>query len=163
MLLIEDGKLGLDQPLAEILPKFADMRVQRVPDGSLRDLVPAARPISMGRPSNPLLFTCLGPVIRRDEEGERVADDSGPQAIAEAFHIASTGRPGPVLVDIPQDLSRADITYEPVTDVRLPGGAPLATLWINSKRIGPGLFIQHGYCTSISADEIDSQLTSLVG
>jgi serine O-acetyltransferase len=31
---------------------------------------------------------------------------------------------------------------------------PLATLWINSKRIGPGLFIQHGYCTSISADEI---------
>jgi acetolactate synthase-1/2/3 large subunit len=47
-----------------------------------------------------------------------------PRAIHEAFHIARTGRPGPVLVDIPQDLSRADIPYEPVTDIRLPGYQP---------------------------------------
>ncbi len=47
-----------------------------------------------------------------------------PRAIHEAFHIARTGRPGPVLVDIPLDLSRADIDYEPVTDIRLPGYQP---------------------------------------
>jgi acetolactate synthase-1/2/3 large subunit len=47
-----------------------------------------------------------------------------PRAIHEAFHIARTGRPGPVLVDIPLDLSRAEIDYEPVTDVRLPGYQP---------------------------------------
>ena len=47
-----------------------------------------------------------------------------PRAIHEAFQVARTGRPGPVLVDIPQDLSRADINYEPVTDVRLPGYQP---------------------------------------
>src|SRR6059036_278447 len=47
-----------------------------------------------------------------------------PRAIHEAFHVARTGRPGPVLVDIPQDLSRAEISYEPVTDVRLPGYQP---------------------------------------
>ncbi len=47
-----------------------------------------------------------------------------PRAIHEAFHIARTGRPGPVLVDIPQDLSRAEIDYEPVTDLRLPGYQP---------------------------------------
>ena len=44
-----------------------------------------------------------------------------PRAIHEAFHIARTGRPGPVVVDIPTDLSRADIPYEPITDVHLPG------------------------------------------
>ena len=47
-----------------------------------------------------------------------------PRTIHEAFHIARTGRPGPVLVDIPQDLSRADIPYEPVGDVHLPGYQP---------------------------------------
>jgi acetolactate synthase-1/2/3 large subunit len=47
-----------------------------------------------------------------------------PRAIHEAFHIARTGRPGPVLVDLPLDLSRAEIDYEPVTDIRLPGYQP---------------------------------------
>jgi len=47
-----------------------------------------------------------------------------PRAIHEAFHVARTGRPGPVVVDIPQDLSRADIQYEPVTDVQLLGYQP---------------------------------------
>ena len=47
MMLIDEGKLGLDQPLAEILPQFADMRVQRTYDGSLTDTVPAERPITI--------------------------------------------------------------------------------------------------------------------
>jgi acetolactate synthase-1/2/3 large subunit len=56
-----------------------------------------------------------------------------PRAIHEAFHIARSGRPGPVLIDIPQDLSRGEIEYEPVTDVRLPGYQP--TLEGNQKQI----------------------------
>jgi len=48
-----------------------------------------------------------------------------PEAIHQAFYIARSGRPGPVLVDIPQDLSRADIEYAPaVGDVHLPGYQP---------------------------------------
>src|SRR6476469_1793919 len=48
-----------------------------------------------------------------------------PEYVHAAFHIASTGRPGPVLVDIPQDLSRADIEYEPMTETpNLPGYKP---------------------------------------
>ena len=47
-----------------------------------------------------------------------------PRVIHEAFHIARTGRPGPVVIDIPVDLSRADIPYEPVSDVQLPGYQP---------------------------------------
>ncbi len=56
-----------------------------------------------------------------------------PRAIHEAFFLARSGRPGPVLVDIPQDLSRAEIPYEPVVDVRLPGYQP--TLEGNQKQI----------------------------
>src|SRR6478736_10498249 len=56
-----------------------------------------------------------------------------PRAIHEAFHIARTGRPGPVVVDIPVDLSRADIPDEPVTDLRLPGYQP--TFEGNAKQI----------------------------
>src|SRR4029078_108405 len=47
-----------------------------------------------------------------------------PRAIHEAFYVARTGRRGPVIVDIPVDLSRADIPYEPVSDVHLPGYQP---------------------------------------
>jgi acetolactate synthase-1/2/3 large subunit len=47
-----------------------------------------------------------------------------PRAIHEAFYLARSGRPGPVVVDIPQDLSRADIDYEPISDVHLPGYQP---------------------------------------
>src|ERR1700693_1415654 len=44
-----------------------------------------------------------------------------PQAIHEAFHIAGSGRPGPVLVDITKDAFQANGHYAPVTSVHLPG------------------------------------------
>jgi acetolactate synthase-1/2/3 large subunit len=57
-----------------------------------------------------------------------------PRAIHEAFFLARSGRPGPVLVDIPQDLSRAEIPWDgPITDEVLPGYQP--TLEGNQKQI----------------------------
>lgn len=47
MMLIDEGKLGLDQPLADILPKYARMQVQVTPDGSIADLVAAKAPITI--------------------------------------------------------------------------------------------------------------------
>ncbi len=48
-----------------------------------------------------------------------------PEYVHEAFHIASTGRPGPVLIDVPSDLSGEDIEYTPRTEpVELPGYRP---------------------------------------
>ena len=44
-----------------------------------------------------------------------------PQIIHEAFHIASTGRPGPVLVDITKDVFQAQAHYAPVSAIHLPG------------------------------------------
>src|SRR6186997_2928824 len=59
-----------------------------------------------------------------------------PEYVHEAFHVASTGRPGPVLLDIPQDLSRAEIEYEPRTEpVELPGYRPMSAGNIKQVRI----------------------------
>src|SRR6195952_5726955 len=51
--------------------------------------------------------------------------DDIPRTIAEAFHIALTGRPGPVLVDLPKDILQAQTTFvwPPVMD--LPGYRPV--------------------------------------
>ncbi len=51
--------------------------------------------------------------------------DDIPRTIAEAFHLAGTGRPGPVLVDIPKDILQAqgEFSWPPVLD--LPGYHPV--------------------------------------
>jgi acetolactate synthase-1/2/3 large subunit len=48
-----------------------------------------------------------------------------PQTIAEAFHIASTGRKGPVLVDISKDALQATSAYRWPTTIDLPGYRPV--------------------------------------
>ena len=47
-----------------------------------------------------------------------------PRVIAEAFHIASTGRPGPVLVDIPKDVFTEEAEFKYPEAVELPGYKP---------------------------------------
>jgi acetolactate synthase I/II/III large subunit len=92
-----------------------------------------------------------------------------PRAIHEAFHIARSGRPGPVVVDIPMDLSRADIPYEPVSDVHLPGYQP--TIEGNTKQIRqaakaiatarrPVLYVGGGVVNSNASAELTQFATS---
>jgi acetolactate synthase-1/2/3 large subunit len=47
-----------------------------------------------------------------------------PRIIKEAFHIASTGRPGPVLVDIPKDITTTEIDFYYPDKVELRGYNP---------------------------------------
>ncbi len=47
MILIDEGKMTLDTPLADVLPKFANMKVQVTPDGSITDLKAAKTQITM--------------------------------------------------------------------------------------------------------------------
>lgn len=46
--LLEEGRVGLDDPITRWAPEFAGMRVLREPDGPLDDTVPAARPVTVG-------------------------------------------------------------------------------------------------------------------
>jgi len=47
-----------------------------------------------------------------------------PRVMAEAFHIASSGRPGPVLVDIPKDVLQGQCTFSWPPRFELPGYKP---------------------------------------
>jgi acetolactate synthase-1/2/3 large subunit len=50
-----------------------------------------------------------------------------PRVMKEAFHIARTGRPGPVLVDIPKDIANASLDFVYPDAVDLPGYKPTRT------------------------------------
>jgi acetolactate synthase-1/2/3 large subunit len=56
-----------------------------------------------------------------------------PAILAEAFYIARSGRPGPVLVDIPVDISRTLFEYEHVASVSVPSYRP--TIEGNARQI----------------------------
>ena len=90
------------------------------------------------------------------------ADDI-PRAIAEAFHLASTGRPGPVLVDISKDALNAKTTFNWPPVMNLPGYHP--TIKPNSKRVKeaaeriiaakkPVLYVGGGVIRSNAAKEL---------
>ncbi|MGH8898224.1 MAG: acetolactate synthase large subunit [Egibacteraceae bacterium] len=71
------------------------------------------------------------PVTKHNEMVRDPSRISG--AIAEAFHIASTGRPGPVLIDIPKDVLNAQTTFSWPDRLGLPGYKP--TLRGHSKMV----------------------------
>ncbi|HEX8346102.1 MAG TPA: acetolactate synthase large subunit [Actinoplanes sp.] len=97
--------------------------------------------------------------------------DEIPEILAEAFHLASTGRPGPVLVDIPKDVLQAQTTFSwpPVLD--LPGYRPTlhphgkqireaARLIANAKR--PVLYVGGGVLKAGATDGL-RKLAELTG
>lgn len=67
------------------------------------------------------------------------------QIVAEAFYIASTGRPGPVLIDVPKDVALEEFDYVPVApgSVKLPGYRP--TVRGNPRQINAAIDL---ICTS---------------
>src|SRR5690606_36377574 len=85
------------------------------------------------------------------------------RTIAEAFHIASTGRPGPVLVDIAKDALQAQTTFSWPPQLQLPGYRPVTKphskqireavrLIVESKR--PVLYVGGGVHKARAAGEL---------
>ncbi len=93
------------------------------------------------------------------------------RAIAEAFHIATTGRPGPVLVDIAKDALQATTTFRWPVELDLPGYRPVtrphakqvreaARLMAAAKR--PVLYVGGGVLRARAWQEL-AQLAQLTG
>ncbi len=89
--------------------------------------------------------------------------DELTRTIREAFHIASTGRPGPVLIDIPSDLAGAEMVFEYPDEVNLPSYKP--TYRGNAKQVRaacrlleeadqPLLYVGGGIISSEASDEL---------
>lgn len=81
----------------------------------------------------------------------------------EAFHIATTGRPGPVLIDIPSDLAGSEMVFEYADEVNLPSYKP--TYRGNAKQVRaacrlleeaeqPLLYVGGGIIASEASDEL---------
>jgi acetolactate synthase I/II/III large subunit len=94
-----------------------------------------------------------------------------PRAVAEAFHIAATGRPGPVLVDISKDALQSSAPFHWPVELNLPGYRPVskphgkqireaARLITQSKR--PVLYVGGGVLKAHATDEL-LQLAELTG
>ena len=94
-----------------------------------------------------------------------------PKAIAAAYHIASTGRPGPVLVDITKDAQQAELDFVWDPRVDLPGYRPVTKA--NSKQIQaaadliaraerPVFYVGGGIVRGRASEEL-MQLVELVG
>ena len=94
-----------------------------------------------------------------------------PRAMAEAFHIAGTGRPGPVLVDIAKDALQAMTTFDWPTVIDLPGYRPVtrphskqvreaARMIVEAKK--PVLYVGGGIIKSHANKEL-LQLAELTG
>ena len=85
------------------------------------------------------------------------------RTIKEAFYIARSGRPGPVLVDVPVDITMAELEGEPDKRIRLPGYKPrteghprqirLAAAALNEAQ-RPVLFVGGGVILSNASDEL---------
>jgi acetolactate synthase I/II/III large subunit len=77
------------------------------------------------------------PVVKHSYVVRQASDMA--RIVAEAFHIASTGRPGPVLIDIPKDVGLEECDYIPVEpgDVNLSGYRP--TVKGNPRQINAAL------------------------
>jgi acetolactate synthase-1/2/3 large subunit len=86
-----------------------------------------------------------------------------PQVVHEAFHIASTGRPGPVVIDIPVDVALGEVAYHDADTLDLPGYKPTVRGHIKQIRAAakaineaqrPVLYLGGGVVSAGAAPEI---------
>jgi len=116
MMLIDEGRLTLDTPLADVLPKYARMQVQVTPDGSITDLRPAKAPITIRH----LLTHTAGLGYSITQKGPlKAAYEANGLVPAEVSRKAipglTVGKPLPSLAAFADKLAEMPLVYEPGT------------------------------------------------
>lgn len=116
MLLIDEGKMTLDQPIADFLPAFAKMQVQNMPDGSITELHPAKAQITV---RHLLTHTAgLGYNIIQKGPIKKAYDDAGIVG-GQVSRLPIPGFPpvtaAPSLAEMADRLAKLPLVYEPGT------------------------------------------------
>jgi acetolactate synthase-1/2/3 large subunit len=85
------------------------------------------------------IFGITLPIVKHSYVVRHASDMA--RIVAEAFHIASTGRPGPVLIDVPKDVGLEECDYIPIEpgDVNISGYRP--TVKGNPRQINAALHL----------------------
>lgn len=116
MILIDEGKIDLDQPIADFLPKFAKMEVQVTPDGSLTELKPAQAQITV---RHLLTHTAgLGYSIIQKGPLKQAYEANGlvpGQVSRQPLPGLGAARPLPSLAQFADKLAEMPLIYEPGT------------------------------------------------
>jgi acetolactate synthase-1/2/3 large subunit len=79
------------------------------------------------------IFNITAPVVKHSYL-VKISNDL-PRVAREAYHIATTGRPGPVLIDIPKDISQGPFTGDLNAEMDLPGYHPEDDFKIDKKSV----------------------------
>ena len=101
-----------------LVTAIADAKLDSVPMIVITGQVPTAVIGSDAFQETPIVEVCRG-ITKHHYLVTDVTDL--PRVMKEAFHIATTGRPGPVLVDMPKDIQLSNLTIDWDPEMDLPG------------------------------------------
>ena len=159
------GKVGVVMATSgpgatNLVTGIADAFMDSVPLVAITGQVPTTA-IGRGAFQETDVFGVTLPIVKHSYLVMNPADI--PRIVAEAFHIANTGRPGPVVIDIPKDIQKAtaQTSWPPTLDIpgyRTPPAADEHALHeilgLIDKAERPVLYVGGGIITSGAAEEL---------
>lgn len=119
MILVDEGRIGLDQPISEFLPKFAQMRVQKVYDGAITpdNLEPATRPILVRHLLTHTAGLGYGALIQQGPIAQAYMQQGIVPGVVSRLEVVDTfrGTPAPSLEAFADRLAALPLVYQPGT------------------------------------------------
>ncbi len=129
------GKVGVVMATSgpgatNLVTAIADAKLDSIPLVCITGQVPTAAIGSDAFQETPMVEVCRG-ITKHHYLVTDIADL--PRVMKEAFHIAATGRPGPVLIDMPKDVQLATLEVPEEVEMDLPGYDPTPPVVVSEK------------------------------